>query len=418
MPGLSLLALMGVNVGASVINNWLNNKQYSKLQGKQQEFKRAATERDIERMRRIMREEQELKLEIERENHLQQLDNIKKDYDNLIASFSFREAIYEWPLKVLPIVMKNQTLGNLLDATDENIAVHCILAPSNCQEFNKHIMPILENELTAFCNQYWNNLSSHPILFYSGAWKGSTAPTGAQIRNLKTNLKNLPTILISPFFKPEGGLLFQLNVWGIGVEIDTELECADFSYAASYKSCIDYIEEDDIKNTTIEELVPYLQCLIGYIADQYFWTNHNETPLLPTLLAMNVVNTNGMQYLKKISKERYYNLYSIYFLNEGANSEMSNHLIFHKPINCVDFLSSLALIDIDGFDIELVYKIMFLIYQSRTGRKVNSLHEIDEECFVFDDFICISKLINISKMCNNEQIVHELFEIINNKTNL
>ena len=40
------LALMAVNVGASVFNNWRNNKQSHKLQEKQQEFARAAAERN------------------------------------------------------------------------------------------------------------------------------------------------------------------------------------------------------------------------------------------------------------------------------------------------------------------------------------------------------------------------------------
>ena len=43
------LALMAVNVGASVFNNWRNNKQSHKLQEKQQEFARAAAERNKQR---------------------------------------------------------------------------------------------------------------------------------------------------------------------------------------------------------------------------------------------------------------------------------------------------------------------------------------------------------------------------------
>lgn len=406
------LALMAVNVGASVFNNYRNNKQSHKLQEKQQEFARAAAERNKQRMWQLMREGQELALEMERETHEKRLEDIRNDFDRILHRLAFIEAIKTWPLKVLPIVMKNQSLGSLTATADENIAMHCILTPSNCVQFNKYILPTIEEKLADFCNLHWSTLSAHPILFYSGAWKTGTIPTGVEVSQLKTNLNNLPTLLITPFFKPEGGIEFQLNVWGIGIELETEIECAEFSYAESYKSGIDYLQEEDIKERTTEEFIPYLQCLIGYIADQYFWTNHNETPLLPTLLAMNVVNTDGMQYLKKVSKERYYKLYFMYFLNEDVNSERLNNLIFHKPINCIDFLSSLALIDIDGFDIELVYKIMFLIYHSRTGKIINSLSEIDEECLILDDFICISKLIKIIKYDN---IRKELIEIIKNK---
>ena len=299
---------MAVNVGASVFNNWRNNKQSYKLQEKQQEFARAAAERNKQRMWQLMREGQELALEMERETHENRLEDIRNDFDRILHRLAYIEAIKTWPLKVLPIDMKNQSLGSLISTADENIAMHCILTPSNCISFNKHILPIVEEKLADFCNLHWSTLSSHPILFYSGAWKTGTIPTGVEVSQLKTNLSNLPTLLITPFFKPEGGITFQVNAWGIGVELETDIECADFSYAESYKSGIDYQTEDDIKERTIEEFVPYLQCLIGYIADQYFWTNHNEIPLLPTLLAMHVVNTDGMQYLNATSNERYSNL--------------------------------------------------------------------------------------------------------------
>lgn len=302
---------MAVNVGASVFNNWRNNKQSHKLQEKQQEFARAAAERNKQRMWQLMREGQELALEMEHETHKNRLKDIRNDFDNILHRLAYIEAIKTWPLKVLPIVMKNQSLGSLTTTADENIVMHCIFTPSNCTQFNKHILPTIEEKLAYFCNLHWSTLSSHPILFYSGAWKTGTIPTGVEVSQLKTNLSNLPTLLITPFFEPEGGIVFQINAWGIGVELETEIECADFSYAKSYKQGIDYLEEEDIKERTIEEFIPYLQCLIGYIADQYFWTNHNESPLLPSLLAMKVVNTDGMQYLNTASEERYSNLLDV-----------------------------------------------------------------------------------------------------------
>ncbi|MBE6303346.1 MAG: hypothetical protein E7089_05365 [Bacteroidales bacterium] len=413
------LALMATNVGASIFNNWRNNRQSHKLQEKQQEFARAAAERNKQRMWQLMREGQELTLEIERETHKNRLEDIQNDFNNTLRMVTFTRALEVWPLTVLPIVMKNQSLGTLIDMPNESIAMHCIFTPSNCTQFNKYILPAIEDKLTDFCNFHWGIQSSHPILFYSGAWKTRKAPTGIEVEHLKTNLNNLPTLLITPFFKPEGGIEFQLKAWGIGVELETDIECSYFSYAESYKKEIDYQIEKDIKDRTIEEFVPYLQCLIGYIADQYFWTCYNKSPLLPTLLTTKIIKTDGMPYLKDINRERYNKLYSIYFSNKGnIPNEILNNLFFYNPTYCVNFLYSLASIDIDGFDIELVYKIIFLIYQYRSGRIVKSLSEIDEEYFVFDDFICISKLIKISKMCNNKQISKELLEIINNKTSI
>lgn len=304
------LTLVLTNVGLSIFNNWRNNKQSRKLQEKQQEYARASAERNKQRMWQLMREGQELALEMERESHENRVEDIKSDFDNILHRLTYSAAIKTWPLKVLPIVMKNQSLGNLLATTDENIALHCIFTPSNCPKFNAQVFPAIEECLADFCNLHWSTLSSHPILFYSGAWQSGTAPTGVEIDQLKTNLRSLPTLIVTPSFKGmEGNMVFQLHAWGIGLELETEIECANFSNP--YVKGTDYAADADLKSTTIEEFVPYLQCLIGYIADQYFWTNHNEAPLLPTLLAMNVVNTDGMQYLNTASEERYSNLLDV-----------------------------------------------------------------------------------------------------------
>ena len=42
---------------------------------------------------------------------------------------------------------------------------------------------------------------------------------------------------------------------------------------------------EDFENTTIEEFVPYLECLIGFIADKYFWSMYHIVPLTPTYIA-------------------------------------------------------------------------------------------------------------------------------------
>ena len=385
---------MAVNVGASVFNNWRNNKQSHKLQEKQQEFARAAAERNKQRMWQLMREGQELALEMERETHKNRLEYIRNDFDNILHRLAYKEAIETWPLKVLPIVMKNQSLGSLTATADENIVMHCILTPSNCAQFNKHILPTIEEKLADFCNLHWSTLSSHPILFYSGAWKTGTIPTGVEVSQLKTNLSNLPTLLITPFFEPEGGIVFQINAWGIGVELETEIECADFSYAKSYKQGIDYLEEEDIKERTIEEFIPYLQCLIGYIADQYFWSNHNESPLLPTLLAMKVVNTDGMQYLTTASEERYSNLLDVCVKESQA-------MPFSPEKMLSLFEGSAALWDEKTKYSKL--EAIFVCYcNNKTDNNIIDSNNITQTIFCYDD---LPMLRSFQKCSNNKTLI-------------
>lgn len=399
------LSLMAVNVGASVFNNWRNNKQSHKLQEKQQEFARAAAERNKQRMWQLMREGQELALEMERETHENRLEDIRNDFDRILHRLAYIEAIKTWPLKVLPIVMKNQSLGSLTATADENIAMHCILTPSNCTQFNKYILPTLEEKLADFCNLHWSTLSSHPILFYSGAWKTGTIPTGVEVSQLKTNLRNLPTLLITPFFKPEGGILFQINAWGIGVELETEIECAEFSYAESYKQGIDYLQEEDMKERTTEEFVPYLQCLIGYIADQYFWTNHNESPLLPTLLAMKVVNTDGMQYLNIVSGERYNNL-----LDVGIEESQSMPFSPEKMLSLLE--GSASLWD-NTTRKDKLEEIFITNAQERSEQGISSMNEaVSCELYSKEDLPFLRKFIELYQYCDYKDELSNLLEVL------
>lgn len=399
------LSLMAVNVGASVFNNWRNNKQSHKLQEKQQEFARAAAERNKQRMWQLMREGQELALEMERETHENRLEDIRNDFDRILHRLAYIEAIKTWPLKVLPIVMKNQSLGSLTATADENIAMHCILTPSNCAQFNKHILPTIEEKLADFSNLHWSTLSSHPILFYSGAWKTGTIPTGVEVSQLKTNLNNLPTLLITPFFKSEGGIVFQINAWGIDLELETEIECADFSYAESYQSGIDYLQEEDIKERTIEEIVPYLQCLIGYIADQYFWTNHNESPLLPTLLAMKVVNTDGMQYLNTASEERYSNLLDV--------CVEESHAMPFSPKKMLSLLEGSASLWNNTTRKDKLEEIFITNTQGRSENVVSSMSEaLSCEFYSKEDLPFLRKFIELYQYCDYKEELSNLLEVL------
>ena len=301
--------------------------------------------------------------------------------------------------------MKNQSLGSLTATADENIAMHCILTPSNCTQFNKYILPTLEEKLADFCNLHWSTLSSHPILFYSGAWKTGTIPTGVEVSQLKTNLRNLPTLLITPFFKPEGGILFQINAWGIGVELETEIECAEFSYAESYKQGIDYLQEEDMKERTTEEFVPYLQCLIGYIADQYFWTNHNESPLLPTLLAMKVVNTDGMQYLNIVSGERYNNL-----LDVGIEESQSMPFSPEKMLSLLE--GSASLWD-NTTRKDKLEEIFITNAQERSEQGISSMNEaVSCELYSKEDLPFLRKFIELYQYCDYKDELSNLLEVL------
>lgn len=294
------------NVGLAIFNNWRGTNNNKELQQKQREFQKAAQERNNDRMRRLLREGQELNTQIESELHKNRIDSIERDFDNLINRIFAADAINAWPLKVLPMVMKNESLGSMFSHYSDCVALHCILAPSNNTNFNKSVFPQVEREVEMFCNNYYTSLSDHPLIFYSGAWKSRMYPTGNEIEQMVADLPNLPMLVISPFFKPDdSGLSFHINIWGMCerqfIEISPTI-AFDYDYTGDLKYT------DDVIVNSVEQISPYLESLIGYFADVYFWSSYNKIPITPLMIKEKVINTDGMANLFEENTNRYMSL--------------------------------------------------------------------------------------------------------------
>lgn len=334
------LTMILANVGLSIFNNWAGSRQNKQIADKREEFERAARDGQRERMLRLMREGQELTLQMEEEKHQERLQELNDQFDNLIKEMTYSAVIDHWPLKTLPIVMKNQALGNLLAKQEERVALHCILTPSNCYDFNQYVLPKVESALEEYCNLYWSNLSGNPILFYSGAWNGNDAPTGTQVASLQTALSNLPSLLITPYFRPtDGKLVFQVYTWGVGSNHQDQftipvIEPTEFQ--RDYTNALNWPAEDHLIEDAVEDLVPYLQCMIGYIADTYFWSAFGSVSQLPRMLTDGTINTDGMKYLVDDCYKYFNNLLEV---SEGIQQD--NIFSENTLVALFDGLSSL-----------------------------------------------------------------------------
>ena len=297
------------NVGLQIYNNWCGSRQNAALQQKREEFERAAKERNTEHMWRLMREGQELTLQLEKEKHADRLNELKDEVDHLLEKLTYETTISNWSLKVLPIVMKNQAFGNLLTNQEENIAMHIIFTRSNYDKFNKLVYPVVEKQLEQYCDKHWSTMTDHPILFYSGAWKPMVNPTDVQVTAMREELKNLPTLLITPFYRPnDGKLVFQLHMWGVGANSTDKFDVPEIDpteFQRPFNNQDDYDNEEGLLDEIVEDVVPYLECMIGYMADTYFWSSAGLAPHLPLLLTNGTINTDGMKYLVEITKSNY-----------------------------------------------------------------------------------------------------------------
>ena len=312
MP-IGAITMIFTNVGLQIYNNWCSSRQNTKLQEKREEFERAARERNTEHMWKLMREGQELTIQLEKEKHDDRLKELKDEVDHLLERLTYEATISNWPLKVLPIVMKNQAFGNLLANQEEHVAMHVILTRSNYNKFNKSVFPIVEKQLEQYCDQHWSTMTDHPVLFYSGAWKPMSSPTDVQVTAMREELKNLPTLLITPFFRPgDGKLVFQVHMWGVGANSSDQFSVPEiepmsdeFHFQRTYNNQQDFENEEGLLDEMVEDLVPYLECMIGYMADTYFWSSAGLAPHLPLLVTNGAINTDGMKYLVNDAREYY-----------------------------------------------------------------------------------------------------------------
>lgn len=304
------ITMMVASIGMQFFNNYANSKKNEEIQEKQREFQRAAAEHDFERMRKLQTESAKLALELESEVHKERVEDINSNYDALLDNFAHSFAIQNWPLNVLPFVMKGESFGTLFNGT-KSINLHCILTPSNCDWFNKIFYDDIDLRLEAEMNNNWNAQSTHPIVYYGGAWNRRSMVKGISVPNivdlddielLRVKLKDVPVVVITPYFDP--WLHFKVKLWGMGKDSDApyridiphgdEVEFSQRIFSYDYnKDEVDITE--DFENTTVEEFVPYLECLIGFIADKYFWSMYKIPPMLQK---MNVV-----QAFKRITSE-------------------------------------------------------------------------------------------------------------------
>lgn len=398
------------NVGLSIFNNWAGSRQNKKIAEKREEFERAARDGQRDRMLQLMREGQELTLQMEKEKHQERLKELNDQFDNLIKEMTYSAVIDHWPLKTLPIVMKNQAFGNLLAKQEEKVALHCILTPSNCYDFNQYVMPKLESALEEYCNIHWSNLTSNPILFYSGAWNGYSAPTETQITTLHTALNNLPFLLITPFFRlTDGKLVFHVYTWGVGYNQQDQfyipvIEPTEFQ--RDYTNSLNWSGEDHLIEDAVEDLVPYLQCMIGYIADTYFWSVFGSKPQLPSMLADGIINTDGMIYLKDNTCQNYNELY---IKSERA---LIRQIFSHN--NLLSFISGASPLwtdEVKSKYFERIFATHFSLIKGRDFVDINDV--VCSDCFSLSDLPYLKDFYNQYTInCNDKSNLNPIHKLI------
>ena len=376
------ISLMVASIGMQFFNNYTNNSKSKEIQARQREFQKAAAVHDFDRMRKAQTAAAKLALELEADVHKERLEDIEKSYDSLLEKFANDFAISNWPLNVLPFIMKGESFGSLFGGTSKSICMHCILTPSNCQWFNEFIYDDLDLRIEAEINNNWNAQSTHPVVYYGGGWNrrqnkpnGTSIPSSidlVDIELLKTQLKQIPTMVITPYFEPY--LYFKVQLWGMGKDSekpfkifvphgDLEPSTRIFSY--------DYNKEevpqltDDLFNSTMDEFVSYLEKLIGFVADKYFWDIYKVSPIYPIIAK----RQNLLFFNEHDKRNHYLNLLECVD-KKTISAHGTNKLIniLKQSINTND----------EKYSHDLIVKLLCQLCNSQTEEKLCNADNLDE----------------------------------------
>lgn len=332
MEPITGLLMLVSSIGMQFITNNANNQQSQKLAALQRNYQALLARQKTEHSQQLQIQLNELQVEMENQVHLLRMKEIEESHDEIIESIVQGQDIDCWPLNVLPFVIKGKSFGTKIGGGAKTISVHCFLTPSNSAAFNRVLYSELDVKLQSDINTNWSTRSTHPIFYYGGAWRDKNADINHVINcvgQLATELRSMPCIVITPHFENDG-IAFQINMWGMGdgerhsadfvfknADENTKLDEIKFSYNYSIKQKFDKSDFEDFGDdalkeldkfldTTRDEFSAYLQILIGFITDKYFWSMYGEAPYLPSLVSHKKILVEGQNWILNGVKRLYY----------------------------------------------------------------------------------------------------------------
>lgn len=268
--------LFFIRICQHIINSRNNSKSSETLQKERQDYELAAQQRNAQRMLKSMRRGQQLILQIEKTSHAARMEEIKSEMEKLVKQLAYKSTVSMWPLRVLPIVIRNQTYQSCRLDSNNRLSCYILLTKSNNTQFNKLVYPRIENELERFFSE-WYASAQQSAIYMSGAWKGEILGSEIDIDSIKSSLKDLPFTMVIPYFRPtDGQLRLSIRTWGLGAGPSQDFpEMGE--YLDLYKEAINSNSAPIIAKALADDL----KSMLGFICDSFFWFQSGLSPRLP-----------------------------------------------------------------------------------------------------------------------------------------
>ena len=231
-------------------------------------------------------------------------------------------------------------------------------------------------------NNNWNAQSTHPVVYYGGGWnRRQSKPNGTSIPSLidlddidllKNELRQIPTMVITPYFGPY--LHFRVQLWGMGknysIPFRFDIPHGDFDVSRRIFS-YDYNKEDipeltdDFFNVTMDEFVPYIEKLIGFVADKYFWNIYGIEPIYPQ-----IAHRQKLPYFDDSERR---NLFTN--LIEGADK---NLIVAHGAIRLLNIIKQSIDVNDEAYCYNLIVDVLCRVCNSKTEDDICHPDNLDE----------------------------------------
>lgn len=327
-----LLLTLAAQIGSAVYNSVKGNKQANELADKQRELEKKITLDGINNAREEYAQICALQREIETQMHRDRLGLITENHRQNILTNAYSVALSNWPLLVPPYIIKKDTIfesGMISEMS--SLPLNCILTTSTCRKFNNHIFIKLEENIATFCSNHWNLCRDKSVRFYQSSWRHNTTDVGSRIYDLYTHLKDIPTLVLSPFVS-DNGIVFKFYWWGISqnpddVHINNSSNIYDPKL--SIKVTDDFKYSSDDVNQIINELSTKLSAFISYFGDLYYWNCYNMSPSLPGLIKDGILELDAQSI----------NEYALGYTKTINSSQVPGHL--SEIVSFIDTLSAI-----------------------------------------------------------------------------
>lgn len=414
------LTFVGFQVAVSLYNQSQNRDLTARIKNEQRSAKldeiKNNQRRDMERFLRLCK----LQEEMENAAHVHRIEKIQQDFLQTFNKMAHKENLdCHYHLNVSPYVIQRSLIPlNASDLHNTRHELFCILTASNSETFNKNVLPYLDEAICDVISKHWNESSNHTLCYYQNLWDSeSNLFSNEDVENIKS-LINTPSVSVSPWFQNKGdrhNLILKISAWGVGnedslyCEIDTGISFDTLPNTYSFQEI----------SKIVEQIVPYVVCSVGHIADVYYWVTSYLPPQLPYLI--------GNCHIKVSEKLRYEytQVYSKFYTHlvigvpvKGMNfdstlsdvAEINQYTFPERSLACLN--SILALTAKSRFTSQMIKDSLLSFYHAKTDKNVATADKVDASLLNYEDISYVLTLIEYAKECNDKDLTRDITSIV------